>query len=171
MTEPRHAASPVRRTAPGRPPVPAAVLAILTFGLLVLLASASAIDWTVSSRFDILGGAVSYTPTPMPPPSDAGLEPPEVTPLGWTGPAFVVMLIVLGAILLVLLARRLWRARPRRRVQVLSSTPVAPFITVSMGKLTNVSTSSGASPSASEKIVTVGRFRSGKTSTGSFVRM
>src|SRR5688572_748876 len=45
-------------------------------------------------------------------------------------------------------------------------TPVAPFTAVSMGKVTSVSTSSGASPCASVRTVTVGAVRSGKTSTG-----
>lgn len=35
-----------------------------------------------------------------------------------------------------------------------------------MGRVTSTSTSSGARPDASVMIVTVGRFRSGKTSTG-----
>ena len=46
------------------------------------------------------------------------------------------------------------------------STPGAPFIACSNGSDTSVSTSCGASPSASAISVTVGRFRSGSTSTG-----
>ncbi len=46
-------------------------------------------------------------------------------------------------------------------------TPGNPFICVSIGNDTNCSTSAGASPSASVMIVTVGRLRSGNTSTGS----
>jgi hypothetical protein len=46
-------------------------------------------------------------------------------------------------------------------------TPWAPFMADSMGKVTRVSTSSGARPWASVMTVTVGRFRSGKMSTGS----
>ena len=46
-------------------------------------------------------------------------------------------------------------------------TSLAPFIADSMGKVTSVSTSSGASPCASVMIVTVGRFKFGKTSMGS----
>ena len=46
------------------------------------------------------------------------------------------------------------------------STPAAPFSTVSMGKVTRVSTSSGDRPGDSVKIVTVGRLRSGNTSMG-----
>src|SRR6266446_2924799 len=45
------------------------------------------------------------------------------------------------------------------------NTPVAPFMALSMGKVILASTSSGARPSASAKIVTTGRLRSGKTST------
>ena len=45
-------------------------------------------------------------------------------------------------------------------------TPVAPFTAVSTGKVTSVSTSSGAMPCASVSTVTVGAVRSGKTSTG-----
>ena len=41
-----------------------------------------------------------------------------------------------------------------------------PFIVVSSGKVTSCSTSSGAMPPASVSSVTVGRFRSGNTSTG-----
>ena len=46
-------------------------------------------------------------------------------------------------------------------------TPAAPFTAVSMGKVTRLSTSSGARPWASVSTVTVGAVRSGKTSTGS----
>ena len=45
-------------------------------------------------------------------------------------------------------------------------TPVAPFTAVSIGKETSASTSSGAIPCASVRIVTVGAVRSGNTSTG-----
>src|SRR5712691_1154676 len=44
-------------------------------------------------------------------------------------------------------------------------TPVAPFMALSIGKVILASTSSGARPSTSAKIVTTGRSRSGKTST------
>ena len=44
-------------------------------------------------------------------------------------------------------------------------TPVAPFMAVSTGNVTIVSTSSGAIPGASVMMVTVGAFRSGKIST------
>ena len=44
-------------------------------------------------------------------------------------------------------------------------TPVAPFTEVSMGKVTNCSTSSAAIPSASVITTTVGALRSGNTST------
>ncbi len=46
------------------------------------------------------------------------------------------------------------------------STPAAPLTEVSSGTVTSNSTSSGASPGASVKMVTVGRFKSGNTSTG-----
>src|SRR5499427_1383492 len=46
------------------------------------------------------------------------------------------------------------------------NTPAVPFIAASMGRLTRDSTSSGAIPCDSVKIVTVGAVRSGKTSTG-----
>ena len=45
-------------------------------------------------------------------------------------------------------------------------TPDAPLRAASMGKVTSVSTSSGAIPCASVMTVTVGAVRSGKTSTG-----
>ncbi len=45
-------------------------------------------------------------------------------------------------------------------------TPVAPFTAVSTGKVTSLSTSSGAIPWASVITVTVGAVRSGKISTG-----
>ena len=48
-------------------------------------------------------------------------------------------------------------------------TPAAPFIAVSMGNVTSVSTSEGAMPWASVRIVTVGAVKSGKTSTGMVV--
>ena len=44
-------------------------------------------------------------------------------------------------------------------------TLVAPFKADSTGKVTSLSTSSGAIPSASVITTTVGAFRSGKTST------
>ena len=54
-----------------------------------------------------------------------------------------------------------WAVEERTR-----RTPVAPFTEASTGKVTRVSTSSGAMPWASDRIVTVGAVRSGKTSTG-----
>ena len=45
-------------------------------------------------------------------------------------------------------------------------TPVAPLSWDSRGRVTSTSTSSGARPGASVRTVTVGRFRSGNTSTG-----
>ena len=45
-------------------------------------------------------------------------------------------------------------------------TPVAPFTEASIGNVTSVSTSSGAMPWASARMVTVGAVRSGNTSTG-----
>ena len=45
-------------------------------------------------------------------------------------------------------------------------TPLAPFLADSMGKVSSISTSSGARPWASVIIVTVGRLRLGKTSIG-----
>ena len=50
-----------------------------------------------------------------------------------------------------------------------TSTPGAPFKEVSTGKITWVSISSGANPLDSKKIVTLGRFRSGSTSTGKLI--
>ena len=44
-------------------------------------------------------------------------------------------------------------------------TLVAPLTAVSIGKVTNCSTSSAAMPPASVMTTTVGAFRSGKTST------
>ncbi|MNN95901.1 hypothetical protein D3C81_2147870 [compost metagenome] len=46
------------------------------------------------------------------------------------------------------------------------STPGRPFMVVSSGKVISCSTSSAAMPPASVMMVTVGLFRSGKTSTG-----
>ena len=48
-----------------------------------------------------------------------------------------------------------------------ASTPVAPFTACSTRRVTSRSTSSGTSPWASVITVTVGRLRSGSTSTGS----
>ena len=51
------------------------------------------------------------------------------------------------------------------------STPGAPLRAVSTGKFTCASISSGAIPLASKKIVTLGRFKSGNTSTGKFTKV
>jgi hypothetical protein len=56
--------------------------------------------------------------------------------------------------------------RPALDVERTDSTPGRPFIAVSSGKVMSCSTSSAAMPPASVKTVTVGLFRSGKTSTG-----
>jgi hypothetical protein len=56
--------------------------------------------------------------------------------------------------------------RPALDAERTRCTPLAPFIIVSIGKVTRASVSSGARPCASVRIVTTGRFRSGSTSTG-----
>src|SRR5688572_17402378 len=61
--------------------------------------------------------------------------------------------------------------RPGDATERTTSTPGAPFKAVSTGRLACVSTSSGAIPPASKKMVTLGRFRSGSTSTGRFTRV
>ena len=58
--------------------------------------------------------------------------------------------------------------RPTPDVERTRCTSGAPFMARSIGPVTRVSTSSGESPPASAMIVTVGRFRSGNTSTGRF---
>ncbi|MNT93733.1 hypothetical protein D3C72_2352770 [compost metagenome] len=57
-------------------------------------------------------------------------------------------------------------AMPGAELDLTRRTPVAPFMAVSIGSVTRVSTSSGARPWASASTVTVGAVRSGKTSTG-----
>ena len=113
------------------PVLPGAVLAIALFGLVVVLASATTLSWTITTRFEPLEGARNYTPTPMSEPTGAELPPPEVTPLTWTGPLAGIVLAVLGAVLLALLLRRLWLLRPRRRVEVIVSAPPTPHGPVS----------------------------------------
>ena len=56
--------------------------------------------------------------------------------------------------------------RPTEETERTRTTPGSPFMAVSSGKETSCSASSGAMPSASVIRVTVGRLRSGKTSTG-----
>ena len=55
---------------------------------------------------------------------------------------------------------------PGDATDLTASTPGAPFKEVSIGKFTCASISSGAIPFASKKMVTLGLFRSGNTSTG-----
>lgn len=57
-------------------------------------------------------------------------------------------------------------AIPVEELERTRRTPVAPFMVVSMGKATRLSTSAGARPCASASTVSVGAVRSGKTSTG-----
>ncbi len=57
--------------------------------------------------------------------------------------------------------------RPRPDWLRTACTPVAPSTADSMGKVTCVSTSSGASSGTSVMTTTRGRSRSGKTSSGS----
>ena len=56
--------------------------------------------------------------------------------------------------------------KPIEEAERTRRTPVAPFMTVSIGRVTSVSTSSGAREAASVRIVTVGAVRLGNTSTG-----
>ena len=56
--------------------------------------------------------------------------------------------------------------KPAEETERIDSTPGKPFMPVSSGNVINCSTSSAAIPPASVMIVTVGLFRSGKTSTG-----
>ena len=59
--------------------------------------------------------------------------------------------------------------RPTPDTERTRVTPGIPFIAVSSGYVTSCSTSSGSMPSASVISVTMGRFKSGNTSTGSRV--
>ena len=67
-----------------------------------------------------------------------------------------------------------WRIQMIKTAKAYAAQPdvaakLKEFKVVSTGSVTSVSTSSGARPGASVRMVTVGRFKSGKTSTGSFV--
>ena len=57
-------------------------------------------------------------------------------------------------------------AEPMPVEERMRRTPEDPFSAASMGMVTRVSISVGASPGASASTVTVGAVRSGKTSTG-----
>ncbi len=140
MAEPRHAATPTRRPAPGNLPlptriparVPAAVLGMLAFGLLLVLAAAVRVDWTLTNRFNPLDGARNFTPTPLPMATASDLEQPEVTTLAWAGPVFAVLVVAAAAVLVAMLVRKLWRARPQRRVQPSAESPALPAGAVSV---------------------------------------
>lgn len=124
MAEPRQAAKPAPRGAPGLPPVQTPILVMVVFAIFVMLAAATRLDWTVTTRFEPLEAARDYTPTPIPMPSMAGPgQQPEVTTLPWAAPLFWIVVSVIGAILAVLLARWLWRIRPRRRVELVDREP------------------------------------------------
>src|SRR5690606_20518923 len=56
--------------------------------------------------------------------------------------------------------------KPTEEADRTRRTPIAPFMAVSRGKVTKVSTSSGAREAASVRMVTVGAVRLGNTSTG-----
>ena len=58
---------------------------------------------------------------------------------------------------------------PADEIDRTDSTLGKPFMAVSRGKVMSCSTSSGAMPPDSVMMVTVGLFKSGKTSTGVFV--
>lgn len=131
MAEPRHAATPARRPAPELSSVPVSVLAALSLGLLVVLAASVRTDWSVTDRFTPLDSARTYSPTPLPAPTMSDLEQPEVTALPWAGPVSFAVAVVLAGVLLVLLTRFLWRARPQRRVQVVAPDPAVPTGAVS----------------------------------------
>ncbi len=62
------------------------------------------------------------------------------------------------------------RRQPDARGAAHGRTPVAPFSPDSKGKVTSVSTSSGAKPGASVMIVTRGRSKSGKMSMGKLIQ-
>lgn len=131
MAEPRHAATPARRSAPGLSSVPVSVPAAVAFGLLVVLAASVRVDWSVTDRLTLLDSAGTYSPTPLPAATMTDLEQPELTTLPWAGPVFFAVAVLLAGVLLVLLARFLWRARPQRRVQVAAPDPAVPTGAVS----------------------------------------
>lgn len=112
--------------------MPVQVLVVIGFGVLVLAAASTRIDWSVTNRFNPLDGVRAYSPTPLPAASPPDLEQPEVTTLPWAGPVFWTLLAVVAVVLVAVLARLLWRARPRRRVQVMTTAPPAPSGAVSV---------------------------------------
>ena len=61
--------------------------------------------------------------------------------------------------------------RPALDTERMASTPGKPFIAVSSGNVMSCSTSSEAIPPDSVMMVTVGLFKSGKTSTGILLKV
>ena len=85
MVGPRHASPPARQTAPAL-----SYVGIAALGIVVVLAAATPIPWSITTRFEPLNTARNYTPTPLP---NSGTLPPEQTVLervvpAWTGTVF-----------------------------------------------------------------------------------
>ncbi len=115
MPGPRQPSSPARRAAPDL-----SVVAIAGLVVAVVLAAATPIPWSITTRFRLLDTARNFTPTPLPttdggPLGETGLE--RVVP-EWVGILFWVAIGVALVSAAGWAARRVWRARPRRQLQV-----------------------------------------------------
>ena len=118
----RQAPSPARRA------VPDSVVAIAGLGVAVTLAAATPIPWSITTRFWPLDAVRNNTATPLPtaddgPPGQTVLE--RVVP-EWVGTLFwvAVGLALVGASAWAV--RRVWRARPRRQLQLDTEPATVP---------------------------------------------
>lgn len=124
MAGPRHAPSPARQTAPAL-----SYVAIAALGILVVLAAATPIPWSLTTRFEPLNAARNYTPTPLP--NSGTLAPEEsvderVVP-AWTGTVFWALIFLALALAALWLVRHLWRLRPRRLLHVAPESGSVPL--------------------------------------------
>ena len=135
MAEPR-LREPGRADAPGRWSIPGPAAAMAGVALLVVLASAARLGWSLNPRFDPLPTVPQATPSAPPAASANGFEPlPEATPLPGVAAVFWTLVTLAVVVAVLLLARHLWRIRPRRRVQVVTPAP-PPAGTVSIEEQT-----------------------------------
>jgi hypothetical protein len=105
---------PARRSA-----LTSSVAGIGLLGLIAVIASSSPLPWSITPRFDLFDGPRTGAPTLVPPP-----EPPT-GPLSsdrllpeWSAVVFWSLIGIALASVLWLLARRLWRRRPRREMHI-----------------------------------------------------
>ena len=121
-----------RGSAPGPRSIPTPAIAMAALALLVVLASATRIGWSLSPRFDPLQTVPRATPSAPPAPSANGIERlPETTPLPGAATVFWTLVTLAAVVVVLLLARHLWRIRPRRQVQVVTpTTPPAGLVSI-----------------------------------------